>query len=318
MGEADTLGVEFDNSRPGGLLERVQNLGPLAVRGDQGLDRRPRERGGEEQHVAADRWQPSEAGADDLVARLPGTGSGRPGAGGASAELAADLQREERVASGHLAQLRQLRRESSTPRRCLRIWNSAADASGPTESRVGGAGREPALELARFSANGEQRADALVTQPTEREQERPRRRSIEPLEVVDRDEDRRVRCERREDCRGRRGRPRAARQHCRRRILRSAAPLSSARRRSVAQRRQQLVGHDRAEQLGDPGEGEDSLGLDRAVREDAAAACARALESRLPERRLADPRLPREHERGGRATARSRKSSIDRVRPRAR
>ena len=48
MDETHTLGVELDNSCAGSLLECVENLRPLAVRGHQRLDCRPRECGGEE------------------------------------------------------------------------------------------------------------------------------------------------------------------------------------------------------------------------------------------------------------------------------
>ena len=109
MDETHTLGVEGDNSCPSGLLECVENLGPLAVRGDQRLDRRSRECGGEEQDVATDRWKPSEAGADGL-AETAGNGERAAWSGRRERELAADLEREEGVASGHLAKLRQLRR----------------------------------------------------------------------------------------------------------------------------------------------------------------------------------------------------------------
>ena len=57
----------------------------------------------------------------------------------------------------------------------------------PDGEPVDGVGRKPAIELARLSANGEERADALVPQPPEREQECPGGRSIKPLDVIDRD-----------------------------------------------------------------------------------------------------------------------------------
>ena len=48
-----------------------------------------------------------------------------------------------------------------------------------------------------------------------------------------------------------------------------------------AEARENLVRHP-AQQLGDPGEGEHGLGLDRAMREDSDAAYPSPLESRLP------------------------------------
>ena len=67
MGEAHTLGVELDDSRPGGLLEPMENLRSLTVRGDQRLDCRPCESGDEEQNLATGRWKPGKARAHDLA-----------------------------------------------------------------------------------------------------------------------------------------------------------------------------------------------------------------------------------------------------------
>jgi hypothetical protein len=66
VGEADTLGLELDDSRPGGLLEPVENLRSLAVRVDQRLDCRSRESGDEEQNLATGRRKPGKACAYDL------------------------------------------------------------------------------------------------------------------------------------------------------------------------------------------------------------------------------------------------------------
>lgn len=59
MYEAHTLRVELDNSCPGSLLECLENLGLLAVRSHQCLDRGPGERRNEEQNVTAGRRKPS-------------------------------------------------------------------------------------------------------------------------------------------------------------------------------------------------------------------------------------------------------------------
>ena len=109
MGEADPLLVELDDSCRGGLFEPVEDARAVAVRGGQGSDRRPPEGRGEQKHLPAGRRAAGPAARPTASRTLPGTRSGRPGAGGAERELPSDLQREERVAAGHLAQLGQLR-----------------------------------------------------------------------------------------------------------------------------------------------------------------------------------------------------------------
>jgi hypothetical protein len=134
----------------------------------------------------------------------------------------------------------------------------------------------------------------LVREPPEHEEERLRGRSIEPVEVVDCDEDRRVGRERLEDVED--GEADCARVHV------TVAAGSFEQERSFERasagfvERLQHVGHHRAQQLADPCEGEDGFGLDRAVREHLRSAYRRSMQPGLPERRLADSRLAREHE----------------------
>ena len=114
------------------------------------------------------------------------------------------------------------------------------------------------------------------------------------MEVIDCDEDRGVGRERLEDVEDRE--PDCARLHG------TVAAGSFDQERSFERasagfvERRQHVGCDRAQQLADLCEGEGGFGVDRAVREHTRSACPRLLQSGLPELRLADSRLAREHE----------------------
>ena len=281
------------------------------MRSDQRSDRRPREGGDEEEDVAAGRREPRQVRAHEL-AETAGNRRGRPGAGGAS-----DSSRPISSAKNGLPPVIShscvsCGGESSSPRRCLRIWNSTAGASGPTDSRSTMSDASPRSSSRAVPANGEKRADALVREPAEREEERPGGRPIEPLEVVDCDDDRSVGRERLEDVEHRQPDLRAAprRPHVR--------TLDQQRRfeRAAAERveRRQHVGRHRAQQLADPGEGEDGLGLDRTVREHARSrAPARAASPACQSAVLPMPASPESTSTDGAAAARSRKSSSDRI-----
>ena len=78
---------------------------------------------------------------------------------------------------------------------------------------------------------------------------------------------------------------------------RASSATSSARRLGAAQGGQHLV-EDVLEEIAEPDVREPALGLGRPRREHAQAPPARSLDAREPERRLADPRLALEHERG--------------------
>src|SRR6476659_7605812 len=94
MGEAHPLGIEFDDACLGGLLEGIDDLCSLALRGDQCSNRWPRERGNQEQHVTTGRREAGKARADDLAETA---GEGHRTARGRRCErkLTADLEGKE-------------------------------------------------------------------------------------------------------------------------------------------------------------------------------------------------------------------------------
>jgi hypothetical protein len=147
MGEAHTLGVELDDSRSGGTLEPLENLRSVAVCGDQRSDCRPREGSGKEQNVATRRWKPGNPRAHDLTETA---GNRKRAAGGRHRvrELAADLQREERVAPGHLPELRQLRRRELQSQAMLEDLKQHRGRERLDREPMHAVGREPPIELA--------------------------------------------------------------------------------------------------------------------------------------------------------------------------
>ena len=87
------------------------------------------------------------------------------------------------------------------------------------------------------------------------------------------------------------------------RIRRSLARLDKQKRnleRSPPRRKQRICDliEDRRKQLRQPGEGQRRLRFDPAARQHVGVTPACLVDARLPENRLADPRLAGEHERG--------------------
>ena len=102
MGEADPILVELHDSCRGGLFEPVEDARAVAVRGGQGSDRRPPQGRGEQEHLPAGGGQPGQPLADRLT-DAAGYAQRPAGGGRRQHELPSDLEREERVAAGHLA-----------------------------------------------------------------------------------------------------------------------------------------------------------------------------------------------------------------------
>ncbi len=124
--EAHVRVVELDHALPNGLLERVEDGLPVAVGGGDEVDRRPRERCDLQQDV--ERLTGSRARRPPSSSRrLSGTRSGWPGDRPRvrADELAAELEREERVARRRLVHARELGRVSSSPSRSSsRLWTA--------------------------------------------------------------------------------------------------------------------------------------------------------------------------------------------------
>ena len=142
----------------------------------------------------------------------------------------------------------------------------------------------------------EEHADALGPKPSSRVGEPTGRGRVEPLGVVDRDDDRALVGERTQRAQERE----TDRVGVRRRAL-VVAEDERARERPVLrrrQRRERLVEHG-AQEIADAGERERRLALGRAGREDAEPTVARLLETRLPEGGLPDAGVAfeRDHDR---------------------
>jgi hypothetical protein len=159
---------------------------------------------------------------------------------------------------------------------------------------------ERPLDLRRLRAvrvpPRQQQEHPAPIEPPQRERELVGRRRIEPLEIVDRDDQRPVLGEHLEGIAN--GEPERARIHgFRSRVLQQERGLEGAppRRR---QPRQHVVEHT-LEQIPQACVREAALSLGRSRDENPRSALARTLDACKPERRLPDSRLPLEHERSG-------------------
>ena len=301
MGEAETRVVELDHSLPGGGVEGLDDGLTVPVCLDHELDRRAGERRGEEDDVARIGREPGEATAEELVQALgdgQGLAGGRPGA--RADELAPQLQREERVARRRLLNTDELR-----PRQIEADPLSQQVVERPQAQRADRESREPirrkrAIELHRDGRVGRrphrrEQADTLVTQAAERDLQHTGRRRVEPLEVVEREDDRLPLGEHLEDVE--QGQPDGSR-------VRSNLPGLGQQERDLERAPPQLrergchLVEDRCEQVGEPRERQQRLGLHAPVQQDAAEPLLGFLDTCLPQDRLADPRLAGEDERG--------------------
>ena len=170
----------------------------------------------------------------------------------------------------------------------------------PTESGVTGSRRnsgEGAVELERRldrpPAHRRQDTDRLGLQPPEHEAEDLRRARIDPLRVVDRDEQRPLLDEDPDD----REQRRCEQPRLRRRPVRLADQERDLERTPLDRHelRQRLVQH-RREQVADGREGRSQLGMGRARRENPEPRSRARRDALLPERRLADPRVALEQQ----------------------
>jgi hypothetical protein len=149
------------------------------------------------------------------------------------------------------------------------------------------------LELGRLQPAGEQQPDCAV-EASQREGECARRRGVEPLDVVDRHDDRLPLAHQAEHIAyGRRERARVGG------LVRRVIPQQRDLERP-SPRRGQLADHpveDSIEQIPEPDVREPPLGLGRPCRQHDPPAPARRRDSREPHRRLPDPGLALENQR---------------------
>ena len=264
------------------------------------------------------RREPGEAAAEQLLQALGhGQGLARRRSRVRPDELAAELEREERDCPPSPPARGRARAASGRARAAPRADGAAAPRlSGPSADPRRAARRERAIELERgYDVSAclrrvARQSDALVTQGAGARSAARRRRT-----------DRATGRRRAATTTG----PRSARS---RSTSSRASPIACGsgaaltglgeQERDLERRRRRGASEGAAssrtggEQLREPGERERSLGLDAAVYEHTAETLAGLLDTSLPEDRLADPRLAREHERS-RAVRHALEERLDRT-----
>ncbi len=213
-------------------------------------------------------------------------------------ELATELERKERVTRRGLENAGELRPGQLEPEAIPEQMVERAETQWPDPEPLEPLVGEGALELegSRDLGNLPQRrqqADALLAETSQRDLEHACRRRVEPLDVVERSDDRAAlgekakHIEQGESDRARIGSLLA-------RLGEEKCDLERATTR-WGERGRHLV-EDRRQEVGETREGEQRLGLDASMGEDAAEALSGLLDTRLPEDRLADAGLAGEDE----------------------
>ncbi len=285
MREADPVAVDLDDA---GSYRGVQ-----VVLRPNGGHRRRRERRRRRARRADIGCEARDAIADDIGQRgRNGKRYSRPGLDLALLQHAPELERVERISSYGLVDAAQqrARERDADPR-------AQETVEGPDRER---ANRETADALRRYAietewsarlsghALGKQERDRLHVNAPERELEQQRRRRVEPLDVIDRDEHR-SRARQLAEC--------AEESNSHRPRLGRCAPNLVEKKRSgerpPLRRREGTddLGGIALEQIARRRKGERGLGLRRAARERQPFAL-RQLDPASPQRRLPDPRLP--------------------------
>ena len=185
-----------------------------------------------------------------------------------------------------------------SPSRSARRRRVAPRLSGPTSTHVVSFRSSAALDCGGGTEPPrEQKGHALVLEPPARERQHLGGRSVDPLDVVDRDDE--------AAAPGQRAQPVQEAERDRMGIGRSAAGLlakqGDLQGTELGSRQAELTRVDAVEEIDQRREGQLRLRLTRSRREDAHPALLRSLYPGLPERRLADARLAREDERRARA-----------------
>ncbi len=265
-----------------------EGLSPYRIAGDAG-ERRTRQGRCLQKHIRSRRGQLVQA----LVERLAEV-RGKP-----PVTAARELEGEERVASRRLVDPHEIGTREIHPDAIAQEPVCLAESERRHANFDDAILAEERGGLERWShprcvPDAHEQRDARATQTPERDPQDARRRGVEPLEVVDRDEEvgigrqEREHVEHRQPDRfglGRRGA----------RILeqqRHAQGPQPGRREVVLD-----LGENRADEIGDPREREPRLGLHGSMDEHARAARDRLVDAALPEDRLADARVAPQHER---------------------
>ena len=295
--EADAPVVELDHLSGDGRLQRAPRVCARRRRDD--LERRVCERGDEEQHLACPVGKLRDPCADEIAKTLRNDEARpRPAVCRVVRERADKLEREQWVAPGGRMDLPQHRRRQDPAEarldQVVHVLESERRDLNPGEPRQRSlrVDREP---RALLEPECQQEADVRRVEPMRGEHEDSSRGSVEPLDVVHRDDDRLGERESLQDAE----QPEPDRTLVGRRLAGRLEQERHAQRPLL--RLGQLRDHLRrfGEQIGDPGEGEPGLGLERPGDQDASARRAGSFAAPQPERRLPRAGLALEQERRG-------------------
>ena len=295
VGEVNRALATLDYTRGESRIERAGgNTRPLQER-----LRDRAQRGGERERLACGRREPGDSGTHKLLERLGNRK--RLNWVDVRFENAGELEGEERIAARPLMDAKQCLAGEGAAEPVSQQPVKRTDAQRSDRQPLNRLRAERLLESRWLHAGaeppGEQQAHIVRANPSQRKCERTRRRGVQPLEIVDRNEHRGVFGEQLQGA----ARSNAERPwiHCIRcRLVEKKRDLQRA-LSWCGQRREHLV-EDVLEQIAKPDVREIALGLGRSGGENPLAQGARVLDACKPECRFPDPRFAFEHERGRR------------------
>jgi hypothetical protein len=186
--EADRSVLALDHVRDDGRVERVRRN----ARARQQRLRCRAQRRGDRERLARRRWQPGEPHAHEVFERLGNRE--RLKRIGVRLQRAGQFQREERIPAGHLVDAEQCLAGEGSAEPAKQEPVNRADAERPHTQPLDPFRIERPLESRPprpvDEPSSEQQTHVAARQSSQRERERARRGWVEPLDVVDRDQNR--------------------------------------------------------------------------------------------------------------------------------
>ena len=290
MGEPDELVVDRDHALGPRRLERGDRARIGAPEGGEGRFRRG---GREQERPPRRRRQGPDPGSHQSTDRARDR-EGRSWRHGRALpdERPGDLERVERIAAGGCLDPDERHARERAPEPLLEELVQGRQRHRPDLETLGARRGQRGEQLAGGRwiaaprAHGQQHADPLVDQPAEAVGQDRRGARVEPLHVIDRDEDTRTRPGQVTDQAGRRDRERPLIVRGRRVLV---AQEGHAQRPTLRSRQTgELVVRDVREQVGQTAQGQLALGFGRSCPKDANAEFGRDVDGRLEDRGLAD------------------------------
>ena len=198
MGETNPLAIDLDDAGFAGLFEASRRLTGVADRAGDSRDRRVRERSSEQQHLTSRRREPAQPlGHQEPEVRGDRQGLGQcwpgPGWPGAAAlEGTGHFQGHHCVPAGRLVQPDEHRAGQRQIQPGQHDPSQAADAERANDEFLAGQPQIRGGSSGRFRAIRGDQPHRLVIQPSERVAEHGARAGVEPLHVVDGEQQRRA------------------------------------------------------------------------------------------------------------------------------